>query len=154
MGAVCLHPGSGGGAQGFVPASRSAAAILCRRLGKGGGWDESKHYGLGGGEGSLGSGDSQRPSRRGGGKGRERWPSWASAPRGVGGGATRGTGIGKERLFLAPWQGFRGALEETGSALRQPDVRVGRGDWDYGDRWGGGTSWGGADISPQGSIKY
>lgn len=101
MGAVCLHPGSGGGAQGFVPASRSAAAILCRLLGKGGGWNDSNHFSRGR-RSSLGSRDSKQPRQQGGGIGGRR-PSLASAPRGVGGGATRGTGIGKERLFSAPW---------------------------------------------------
>lgn len=96
----------------------------------------------GGGEGGPGGGDSRRPRRRGGGGGEGGgWrPGLASAPRGVGGGTTRGTGIGNKRPFSAPWpgQGFREALEEPGSALGQAVVGMGGGDSDTRDLWGGG----------------
>lgn len=72
----------------------------------------------------------------------------ASAPRGVGGGATRGTGIGNKRPFSAPWQGFRDALEGTGPALGQADVGAGCDDSDAGVRWRGGADLGAGQSFP------
>lgn len=61
----------------------------------------------------------------------------ASSPTGVGGGATRGTGIGNKRPLSAPWPGFRDALEGTGPALGQADVGAGGDNSEAGVRWGG-----------------
>lgn len=107
----------------------------------------------GGGEGG-GGGDSRRPRRRGGGGGEGGgWlPGLASAPRGVGGGATRGTGIGNKRPFSAPWpgQGFREAVEGPGPALGQADVGAGRDDSYPRERWreGGGVGFGAGPTFP------
>lgn len=158
MGAVCLHPGFWGWGPRFCSGLRlssrhlvsaaevkevrvqvlplrpgeeeaveaaAAAAAATTTLGGPGGREEEKE------EGGL-----------------------ASAPRGVGGGATRGTGIGNKRPFSAPWQGFLDALAGTGPALGQADIGAGSDNSEGGVRWGGGgRSWGRAGISHLGLAQ-
>lgn len=135
MGAACLHPGF----WGWGPRFCSGLGLSGRHLVSAAEVKEvagtSAAATAGGGEGGGGGGgDSRQPRRRGGGGGEGGgWrPGLASAPRGVGGGATRGTGIGNKWPFSTPWpgQGFREVLEGPGLALGQADAGAGCGDSD------------------------
>ena len=105
MGAACLHPGFCGMGPKVLFQPRAPRPLSCVGGGGGEGGGRNEQSRTTTTRGEVGSGDSRWPRRRGGGGGGGWRSSLASAPRGVGGGATRGTGVGNKRPFSAPWPG-------------------------------------------------